>query len=102
MKLPSARYEGVPENEFSMMTLAARLGIDVPDIQLTDLDAIEGLPEGIGKLRGRALAIRRFDRTNEGPVHVEDFAQVFGVWPEEKYRRASARNIATVIGIEAG
>ena len=102
VKLPSARFEGVPENEFSMMTIAARLGMDVPDLRLTDLDAIEGLPEGIGKLKGQALAIRRFDRTNKGPVHVEDFAQVFGVWPEEKYRRASARNIATVIGIEAG
>jgi serine/threonine-protein kinase HipA len=27
---------------------------------------------------------------------------VFGVWPEEKYKRGSAKNIAEVIGIEAG
>jgi serine/threonine-protein kinase HipA len=102
VKLPSERFAGVPENEFSMMTLAARLGMDVPEVQLMDLDAIDGLPEGIGHLKGQALAVRRFDRTDDGPVHIEDFAQVFGVWPEEKYERGSAKNIATVIGVEAG
>lgn len=102
VKLPSQRFAGVPENEFSMMTLAARLGMDVPEVRLVDMDAIAGLPEGIGDLKGQALAVRRFDRTEIGPVHVEDFAQVFGVWPEEKYGRASARNIADVLGAEAG
>ncbi len=102
VKLPSQRYDGVPENEFSMMSLAARLGMDVPELQLIDIHAIDGLPEGVGKLKGSALAIRRFDRTDDGPVHIEDFAQVFGVWPDDKYKRASARNIATVIGVEAG
>jgi serine/threonine-protein kinase HipA len=85
-----------------MMTLAERLGMDVPEVQLIDLDAIEGLPDGIGHPNGQALAIRRFDRTEAGPVHIEDFAQVFSVWPEDKYKRASAKNIATVIGVEAG
>ncbi|MGE0006733.1 MAG: type II toxin-antitoxin system HipA family toxin [Parvibaculaceae bacterium] len=102
VKLPSQLYGGVPENEFSMMSLAARLGMDVPELQLLDSDAIGGLPEGIGRLKGQALAIRRFDRAEGGPVHIEDFAQVFGVWPDDKYKRASARNIAAVIGVEAG
>lgn len=100
VKLPSERFAGVPENEFSMMTLASRLGMDVPEVQLLDLDAIDGLPEGIGNLSGPALAVRRFDRSEQGPVHIEDFAQVFGIWPDDKYRKASARNIATVLGIE--
>ncbi|CDX39662.1 putative kinase Y4dM [Mesorhizobium plurifarium] len=102
VKLPSQLYDGVPENEFSMMSLAARLGMDVPDLQLLDIDAIEGLPEGMRTLKGQALAVRRFDRGDDGPVHIEDFAQVFGVWPEDKYKRASARNIASVLGVEAG
>lgn len=101
VKLPSQRYDGVPENEFSMMSLAARLGMDVPEIQLIDIDTIDGLPEGIGKLEGPAFAIRRFDRADTGPVHIEDFAQVFGVWPNDKYERASALNIVSVIGVEA-
>ena len=100
VKLPSGRFEGVPENEFSMMTLATNLGMDVPEIQLIDVNAIDSLPEGIGNLKGKAVAIKRFDRTESGSVHVEDFAQVFGLWPDEKYKKASARNIATVIGAE--
>ncbi|MEI9405675.1 type II toxin-antitoxin system HipA family toxin [Mesorhizobium argentiipisi] len=102
VKLPSQLYDGVPENEFSMMSLAARIGMEVPDVQLLDMDAIDGLPEGMRTLKGQSLAVRRFDRSEIGPVHIEDFAQVFGVWPEDKYKRASARNIATVLGVEAG
>jgi serine/threonine-protein kinase HipA len=102
VKLPSQQFTGVPENEFSMMTLARMIGMDVPDIELIDLDAISGMPEGIGELKGQALAVRRFDRTVEGPVHTEDFAQVFGVFPEDKYKRASYANIGMVIGTETG
>lgn len=101
VKLPSQRFEGVPENEFAMMTLARQVGIDVPEFHLVDLDAIDGLPEGIGTLRGQAFAIRRFDRATDGPVHIEDFAQVFGAWPEDKYKKASLRNIAKVLRAES-
>lgn len=33
---------------------------------------------------------------------MEDFAQIFGVHPERKYKKASYRNIAKVIWIETG
>ncbi len=102
VKLPSNRFERVSENEYAMMTLAARLGMDVPEVQLVETDAIEGLPEGVGKFSGPALAVRRFDRTAEGPVHIEDFAQVFGVFPDDKYEKASYRLIANVLGAETG
>jgi len=101
VKLPSEQDVGVPENEFSMMTLARRIGIDVPEIQLVELDAIDGLPEGVERLPGKAYAVRRFDRSEDGAVHIEDFAQVFGHYPDDKYDKASYRNIARVIGIEA-
>ena len=102
VKLPSHQYPGVPENEYSMMTLAKAMGMDVPELQLIDVDAIKGLPEGIGELKGQALAVKRFDRTAKGPVHMEDFAQVFGVAPDEKYSHANYRGIARVLGIETG
>ena len=102
VKLPSQQFAGVPENEFSMMTLAGMLGMDVPEINLVDLEAVEGIPEGVGELKGQALAVSRFDRTAEGPVHTEDFAQVFGAFPDDKYKRASYANIGRVIGTEAG
>jgi serine/threonine-protein kinase HipA len=102
VKLPSQQFSGVPENEFSMMTLANLIGMDVPDIQLVDINAISGVPKGIGEIKGQALAVSRFDRSAEGSVHTEDFAQVFGVFPDNKYKRASYANIGRVIGAEAG
>jgi serine/threonine-protein kinase HipA len=102
VKLPSLKFSGVPENEYSMMTLARLIGMDVPAIQLVEIDEIDNLPQGIGELEGQALAIERFDRLDEGmTVHVEDFAQIFGVYPADKYKKASARNIAKVIAAEA-
>jgi len=101
VKLPSREFQGVPENEFSMMTLARLVGIDVPPVHLIDINEIRNLPEGIGTLSGQAFAIERFDRLPGGEaVHIEDLAQVFGVYPEQKYKNASARNIAAVIGAE--
>ncbi len=101
VKLPSREFQGVPENEYSMMTLARMIGMDIPAVQLVDVDAIGNLPEGIGTLRGQALAVERFDRLSDGTsVQIEDFAQVFRVYPERKYKKANYRNIATVIGAE--
>ena len=95
-KLPSPEYEAVPENEFSMMTLARMVGIDVPPIELIDIRAVKNLPEGFERLGSHAFIIERFDRTsNGGAMHIEDFAQVFGVYPQEKYKTARMRNIAT-------
>lgn len=102
VKLPSTKYASLPENEFAMMTLAGKVGIEVPEVQLVDTVAIEGLPAGIDAAKGRALAIKRFDRTPHGPVHIEDFAQVFGVFPDDKYRQAGYRNVAEVIAAESG
>ena len=101
VKLPSIRYDHVPENEFAMMKLASLIGMDVPQIQLVDIGAIGNLPEGTGVLTGQALAVRRFDRNENGEaIHTEDFAQVFRIYPDGKYNKGSARNIAHVIGAE--
>ena len=103
VKLPSRGFVGVPENEFSMMTLARLVGMDVPALRLIDIGAIRDLPDGIGILEGQALVIKRFDRLPDGGVvHIEDFAQIFGVYPEAKYKKASARSIGRVIGAEGG
>lgn len=100
VKLPSKEFEGVPENEFSIMTLARRVGIDVPVIELIDIAAIENLPEGLNVRGTQAFKIKRFDRIESGPVHIEDFAQVFGVYPADKYEKATLRRIAQVIAAE--
>lgn len=101
VKLPWSAHEGVPENEFSMMELARQIGMDVPENKLIGIDEIENLPEGIGQYGNTAFAIKRFDRGDDGSgVHIEDFAQVFKQYPQNKYKKASMRNIAEVIGIE--
>lgn len=101
VKLPSERYNGIPENEFAMMTLARQLGMDVPAVELVDIADIANLPEDVAALKGQALAIERFDRLSDGTaVHIEDFAQVFGLYPSDKYKKASMMNIASVIAIE--
>ncbi len=100
VKLPSSRFEAVPENEYSMMELARMLGMNVPEIQLLPINQIANIPEGIGKFGDSAFVIKRFDRFDGRAIHIEDFAQVFGVYPEDKYKKASMRNIAQVIGIE--
>lgn len=100
VKLPSARFAGVPENEYAMMTLAKHVGMDVPPIHLVDISDIHNLPAGIGDIQGKqAFAIKRFDRLEDGnPVHMEDFAQVFDVYPKDKYKKANAQILPTLLG----
>lgn len=100
VKLPSSRFEAVPENEYSMMELARMLGMDVPEIKLLPINQIANIPKGIGQFGDSAFVIKRFDRADGQAIHIEDFAQIFGVYPQDKYKKASMRNIAQVIGIE--
>ena len=101
LKLPSREFLALPENECSMMELARFIGIDVPHVELIHVDLIENLPDGVEAIGTHALVIDRFDRPANKPfVHIEDFAQIFGVYPEDKYDKASIRNIAYVIGGE--
>ncbi len=103
VKLPSISFESVPENEFAMLRLARTLGMNVPEVKLLPISDVSGLPDDIQAIKGSAFAIKRFDRNENGsPVHIEDFAQVFGVYPENKYKRANYRNIAEVIWAESG
>lgn len=103
VKLPSALYKAVPENEFAMLELARRVGISVPDNKLVDVPSIKGLPEQAHTVESKALAVKRFDRVPNGaPVHMEDFAQVFGQYPNAKYKFRSYANIAAVLWAESG
>jgi serine/threonine-protein kinase HipA len=103
VKLPSAPYKAVPENEFAMLELARRVGISVPENKLVDIPSIKGLPEQAHTVEGKALAVKRFDRVPNGaPIHMEDFAQVFGRYPNHKYKFHSYANIAAVLWAESG
>ncbi len=96
VKLPSPAYPGLPENEFSMMEFARAIGIQVPEIGLIPLDKIPGVPVPWQQLKGDAYYIRRFDRGLNGKrIHIEDFNQLYGQFPEAKYKNYSYTNMAT-------
>ena len=86
VKLPDPKFPNVPQNEFLMMTLAARIGLDVPPVRLVHREELD-LPEGVWPTgEHEAYAVRRFDRTvDKARVHIEDFAQVRGLYPSDKY-----------------
>lgn len=87
VKCPDRIYQEVPRNEFTMMSLAKAVGIDVPDVWLVHRDELSVLPSIVWPGREEwAYAIKRFDRdTDREPIHIEDFAQVRNFYPEQKY-----------------
>jgi len=101
VKLPSMNFASVVENEFVMLELARSIGSEVPQTQLVPVNAIQGLPADVGHL-GSALAVERFDRGPGQRIHMEDLAQVFGIFPEGKYKSVSYANIARVLWAETG
>lgn len=103
VKLPDNRYDRVPENEYSMMTWARAVGLTVPEIALVKVSEVEGLPEGITLREDLAFSIRRFDRPEPGRrVHMEDMAQVLGLYSYEKYKKYNYETVANVILRVAG
>ena len=103
VKLPSPGFPGLPEQEHAMMWLAASCGIGAAETRLVPVEEIGGLPRGMGETGALALAVRRFDRLDDGMlIHSEDFAQILGVPPGEKYGGATYRRMAEIIGRETG
>lgn len=87
VKLPDRVYPNVPGNEFAMMTLAGRAGMDVPEVRLVHRDEVDGLPPGVWPDHEQwAYAVKRFDRAPDRTlVHIEDLAQVKNVYADDKY-----------------
>lgn len=103
LKLPAGNFKNVPDAEFAMMTLAKNAGIAVPEFKLIPTQLINGLPKEFQEIEGDSLAVKRFDRGENGErIHMEDFAQIFGFYSHDKYKKRSYANIAEVLWIEAG
>jgi serine/threonine-protein kinase HipA len=99
VKLPDPRFRHVPEVEHATMRWAEASGIAVPEMDLVPIADMTGLPPSCGDFAGRiALAIHRFDRpTPDIRVHIEDFAQILGLYPEEKYKKYNYETLAKLI-----
>lgn len=98
-KFPSTAFPGVSENEFANLALAAAIGMDVPERELVEKSDFEGIPEEFDTLSdGKVLLVKRFDRGAGGErIHIEDFAQVFGVYPSRKYEGAAYHDVASAL-----
>ncbi len=93
LKMPSAIYADVPENEFAMLTFARTVGIEVPEIELIDPALVRNMPSEVRSDLGRALYIKRFDRDGPRRIHVEDFNQIYNQYPNDKYKNVSYGNM---------
>jgi serine/threonine-protein kinase HipA len=97
VKTPSTKHKDVPLNEYSAMTLAALVGVDMPEIKLVDLNKLDNLPQINLPDEKLAVAIKRFDRDDDVRIHMEDFAQVLVKYPHEKYSSANYEQISRII-----
>lgn len=99
VKLPDVRFRDVPRTEYATMRWAEASGIAVPEMNLIPIADISGLPPSYGDFaESVALAIRRFDRpAPETRVHMEDFAQILDLYPEEKYSKYNYQTLAILI-----
>ncbi len=99
-KFPSMVFPGVSENEYANLALAAAIDMEVPERELVEKSDFEGIPEEFDTLsEGKVLLVKRFDRVAGGErIHIEDFAQVFGIYPSRKYEGAAYHDIASALG----
>jgi len=85
LKPPSLDFAQLPENEDLTMKLASLIGIDVP---------FHGL--AYGKEGALSYFIKRFDRTEESKLPVEDFAQLLGESRETKYNSSMEKAVSVI------
>ncbi len=100
IKPPHPNRPNVPANEYTMMRLATAAGIQTPDVKIVKLDDIDlaGLSGlSIPQWETWAYAVKRYDRTAAGRVHVEDFAQIFNVYADQEYKATNYDTIGRLI-----
>lgn len=100
-KLPVVGYPNLPELEHLSLQLAEKAGVNVCHTVLEPLRklAVEhGFDLGEAGENTLFLAVTRFDRAPGQRIHVEDFAQILGIAPEEKYTSSYLEIAAVMLG----
>jgi len=98
LKIPSARYPGLPEAEFAAMRLARGIGVDTAPCRLMPVEAVEGIPPALLSHGASVLVVDRFDRAPEGGrIHIEDAGQIVGATAERKYTMATTETVLNMI-----
>ena len=102
IKTPITKHKSVPLNEYTTMSLAALVGVNIPEIKLVNLEKLDNLPQINFPDENQAFAIKRFDRSSTNQqkdvrIHMEDFAQILVKYPHEKYDHANYEHIGRII-----
>jgi serine/threonine-protein kinase HipA len=97
LKLPSTRHPDLVANEFTGFRLCGALQLDcAPASVISRADA--DLPEAVPF--DQILAVKRFDRAADGRrVHMEEFAQVLGYAPKNKYGKGIDVDYTTMLRV---
>jgi len=99
-KLPVVGQPLLPELECLSLALARAAGVTVCEARLEPLRVLQaehGYDLGDAGADTQFLAVLRYDRVPGGRVHCEDFAQILGAMPEEKYGAASYLDVAAAM-----
>ena len=98
LKVPAERYPGLPEAEFTAMSLCRAAGVRTAEFELVPVSRIDGVPAEFLVAGDHALLVRRFDRdANGGRIHMEDAAQILGAGGDRKYTMANSETVLNMI-----
>ncbi len=103
-KLPVTGQPMLPEVEDLSLRLARAAGVNACEAYLEPLEKLGAQHDyDLGNIDAQTnfLAVVRYDRSPEGRIHCEDFAQVLGEMPEDKYRGADRANPQTYLSVAA-
>lgn len=96
-KFADRSYAGVPRNEHATMSWARAAGINAAETRLVAATSIDDIPPALRASDEPVLLVARFDRESGRRIHAEEFAQILGLRPAEKYSRFGWRHQLDVI-----
>ncbi len=97
VKLDSARFPQLVQNEFATMEWARTAGFEVPECRLAPTAALPPRLRELTSPDGQIYLIRRYDRHAGQRIHQEDFTQVVGLYPGKKYDEFSYEQLAGLV-----
>lgn len=97
LKLPSSRHPDLVANEYSGYQLALAAGLNCAHAEMISRAGAD-LPESLPF--DQILAVQRFDRLADGRrLHMEEFVQVLGYEPRQKYGKALFDDYAAMLRV---
>jgi serine/threonine-protein kinase HipA len=85
-KFEALAFPHLPRVEGAATQWARLAGIDAHSVELLSTDEFIDLPAEIPNQERRCLLLRRFDRSPQGAIHMEDFGQVSDIVPANLYK----------------